>query len=757
MAPGFSTRMRTALLVLTGFLLQGAPLAAQTPGDSIKCGWDQRDLGSDGVPTVVTTIVQRASPPAIIPSETVARTTGWVHRCSESDHARATWELRRAIERNPKEPALRMLRAVLLAHGPEVQVTGTTGRMLRSTHKLSNSEKEATRLLLAAAKETQWPEAALELASLTIGTRRESGMKDALAAVDAAQRAHPENTALSVARAELLLARGDLNAAYEAASTGVDGGDPRAVRLRGIIMMRRDKKPDAGAREYLAALEAADQGGLLDYYEDLVLLFTDDELEVWRKLPADERKAWLKQSWEWRASIATISVADRLAEHFRRLHLSFEEYTRTAFRGARPLSALWLDNSLQKMPLDDRGLAYVRHGPPDDIVRASGQGLMLQAWYYRALDGGRALLEFDKNDSTGRVKWGDYFLVEPFRCGDGMRTQETRISQNMAQMNSALGLYRDRVNALDASIRADVGCGATIAGDSGGYIPRLVTAYARRTIGRAVMKTETATPRMTRPVDVILNTYAFRRNAAPVVYVHAFARVGTLTYDTTSGGFAYGIKLFAAAENNITRTLSRMDTIITLVRGQPYGPTGYVGLTMKLNATSTDDGTIRVGLRNVRDTAQGQVVSVGREIPAFATGFALSDAVIGDTRSTNWLDGRAAPAPLADHRTTVGNMFSVFYEAYGLNDAEPLTVEISLLPEPRRGLAGSIAEMLQKREASTATFTERADLDSDAVLRSTRQIAADMPPGAYFVEVKVTRANGQSQTTRTHMSIHKPN
>lgn len=115
-------------------------------------------------------------------------------------------------------------------------------------------------------------------------------------------------------------------------------------------------------------------------FEDFKYIFSVQELEAYRQLRTpEEYQVFFQTFWEQRDPMPGRWVNIRLVEHYRRLLIAERDY---AYDGPR----LWHSNPDKfgelNLPLtyylnhefNDKGLIYIRHGPPDDrIVTVKGE------------------------------------------------------------------------------------------------------------------------------------------------------------------------------------------------------------------------------------------------------------------------------------------------------------------------------------------------------------------------------------------------
>jgi hypothetical protein len=746
----FSALVCCLLLVLGG--------RVQAQEENMLCGWPESEL-QDGMPKTV--IALRSATTVPVPEEALARLRAWIHTCSVHEGAQAVYLLKRFAGSHGNDPAIGTLYGVALAHGPEVQVVGAFGVTLRSAHKFSNAEKEAGRLFADIVSRSGSTVAANELATLALSTRAPKSLD--MARTTLASLVQRNDTSASVwdALADVYGALDKQKESLAASQRALALHSARAARRSGIAMMLSDPEPSNGAKIYLDGLAHADPDVRELYYEDMALLLTDEETQAWDALQPQEQNKWLLAAWSWRASISSQTVPARLAQHFRRMSYAFEKYRRNAFRGARPTTALWLDPRLSKEPLDDRGLSYVRHGAPDDIVRIALLGNAREGWYYHSLAGGRALLEFNNMSVEGRqiLRWGDHFLTEPFHCEGSGFAQVPHNQSPLAYRGStsretmALENYLDRINSLDPSLHAD-GCSNTLAGDSGRFTLRVASGDARRVMGHAIMETETATPWILKPLQALLNTYAFKRAGGTLIAAVGSMPGGKIAPVAAPG--EYRMKLFAAIENSGLHDVVRGDTTYEVSRPSALTANDVITMPILLYGRPSATSTVRFSIRNVADTLQGQVLTVTREINAFGgNGLSLSDIVVGATRDGSWLPGTTAPLPLPGHRMDEGSTFRVFYEMYGLQDGQAVHVTMRILPGKAANTFAAIAELVKKRQALTIEFDDRVALGPNGAAAVQRDISADLQPGAYSLEVTVETAGGSVHAvTRTVLTVY---
>ena len=137
-----------------------------------------------------------------------------------------------------------------------------------------------------------------------------------------------------------------------------------ALLERARVLLESDANREAGTRAYWAACERLDEAAIPEFRADLLSVSTPDERERWHSGEADLSDCgWLRDFWNERAQRMAISADERVALHYRRL-----AHARDWYWIPRPRYAeSWADKRGRPdgLPMDDRGLMYVRMGPPE--------------------------------------------------------------------------------------------------------------------------------------------------------------------------------------------------------------------------------------------------------------------------------------------------------------------------------------------------------------------------------------------------------
>ncbi len=208
----------------------------------------------------------------------------------------------------------------------------------------------------------------------------------------------------------------------------------------------------AGEAHWYTGLVTADTATLARYRDDLASLTTDDILDALFVAAPIARVARVRDFWAVRDQAALRPEGARLREHYRRLDFARRNFRLTSTTRQYDISERYRSG---QEDVDDRGVIYIRHGPPD--ARASYIAPDLNAnesWQYRR-DEGALVLHF-----VARQDVQDFRLVESvfdvlgFATTVAMRETDARLS-DFAHIE---GLLRSR-EVYDATYRRLQGAG----------------------------------------------------------------------------------------------------------------------------------------------------------------------------------------------------------------------------------------------------------------------------------------------------------
>lgn len=165
-------------------------------------------------------------------------------------------------------------------------------------------------------------------------------------------------------------------------------GRSRGTPLLEVARTRFMLGQDGGAPLYFEGAGFDDSVTVRGYRDDLTSIATDRELQAFDRSAGPARVELLRRFWGRRDAADLRKPGERLREHYRRLY-----HARRTFPLFLPGRT---DGQIASadLPVDDRGLVYIRHGEPDDRVQLSTLGVEPnESWRY-ARDEGDLVVHF---------------------------------------------------------------------------------------------------------------------------------------------------------------------------------------------------------------------------------------------------------------------------------------------------------------------------------------------------------------------------
>ena len=159
---------------------------------------------------------------------------------------------------------------------------------------------------------------------------------------------------------------------------------------------------------YYAGAVLPDSDAAGRYRDDLLLLVPPNELAGFDSATGSARATWLRRFWEARDLTDLQPAGSRLREHYRRWLYAIQHFARLGDR--RPIP-FWCypdqDYDSHRTDLDDRGITWVRHGPPEMRVTSPTHfDYPAESWRYLFAGPDTLVLHFYDLHVTG-----DYRLV----------------------------------------------------------------------------------------------------------------------------------------------------------------------------------------------------------------------------------------------------------------------------------------------------------------------------------------------------------
>ena len=182
------------------------------------------------------------------------------------------------------------------------------------------------------------------------------------------------------------------------------------------------EQPAEGAKAYWAGVDAITTAREADlYWFDIRPIVQPGVDAEYQSLDMEGRKQFLRDFWAHIADTSFVPRDDRLAEHYRRL-----DHVYRNFRLDLPERRHYSTSAAYVPPwqtgFDDRGVIYLRHGPPDDTASYAGPEVEQNvSWKYEQPGGDPLVFHFVSDEDVR-----DYKLVR--RLSDAIITNATKMT-----------------------------------------------------------------------------------------------------------------------------------------------------------------------------------------------------------------------------------------------------------------------------------------------------------------------------------------
>ena len=602
--------------------------------------------------------------------------------------------------------------------------------------------KAANAFARASAADPAFAVAVIDLANTALTQRINSRLDVALAAVRLASGGPAgREPAVQLARGRVEREAGEADSAvvaFEAAlAAGADSGVALLELARSLYYARR---PDAARERYFAGAAAGASVEAVGLYRgDLAWIATPDELAAFDALanPGD-RTGWLGRFWGRRDAEDARVPGERIAEHYRRwfhARRSFRLVTRH-----RHYDITETHRSTQA-EFDDRGIIYVRHGPPDeraaylcpvpDPRHDPGPPCATnESWRYRRSEGD-LVFHFAARDDVQ-----DYKLIESLVDVLGFSASVAAQGQRDSLV-ADLYATRERFGAPYSRVWRGHGLRSSLLGEE--------RQLGRRTIALGT-GTDSYRHRFDRPLDVRATDFVVARRdghdpAQQLVVVFAVP-AGRLPAEPAGGGVRYPLQFRLRVTDGAGRPVAALDTVRVFAAPRPLAREDYLTGLLAVPVPAGD-----LHYRLLVATADGEVGDVVRRDsldapPLDGRSTALSDLVLGRAGSgIVWLPpGDTIPLnPLGQYPQ--GASIEVYYEVHGLTPGREYRTEITMEPAGGPSLFGRIRGLFGGRRAPISLAFDAPA--AGPVTRVRRSVAlGDLGRGAYVLTIRVIDPDG---------------
>jgi GWxTD domain-containing protein len=564
-------------------------------------------------------------------------------------------------------------------------------------------------------------DAAQLLAKLAVDTRDEDAASQATTSLRGIAEREPGDARSRIALANAELAAGDLEAAAQAAkaavavATGPLLSTARHVAARALLQM--DGREQEGAAYYFAGLQDLTRDEAALYYEELRGIATRSEMAQLETLPFVRAHSWIETFWDMHAAMSAVSVPHRLATHFSRLPHANAYYRRNQRFGAPTRNALLLDRP--ESPLDDRGVIYVRHGRPDDVVRTRNT----ESWVYTNLGGRPEMYHFTDGASEGIKGFSDWYLMYNLPCDQDFHVARAVYDKRLSKL----------IHHCDAMSN------------------REVSALVRRDVKQA-LDNDADDIGFTRSLPATYDIYTFRgRSGWTDIVATVGIQAATLQPSSGPGNTkVYAVNTSVIVIDTSSRAVARKDTVVQAQAAQVASRGSIVLGDVALSALPGEGTIHRVVVADANDETHGQLYGGPLKVPSYAADtLMLSDVVLAAPNTGGSFNRGVVSLSLVPWQAFERGEFRIFYELYNVSPGHPYTTEIRL-ESVGRGVGGAVAGLLGKRPAVSLRFDDVAPA-TGLVIQQVRDAQADPSPGEYKLTVTIT-----DQRTGQKVSRERP-
>jgi len=571
--------------------------------------------------------------------------------------------------------------------------------------------------------EPSFAPALVELARITEAQRINVRIEDAVAAFRlAGDGAATERADVQLARGRIERLGGSPEAALAAfrryAALGGVPGLASLEEARTLFVL----DSLTGVEPYFAGAASEDTAAVRMYGDDLRPIASDSELTALASARGRGRVNVLRQFWFTRDRTDLRADGERLREHYRRLHVARQRFRLAELKRRYDTDERYRSGSHE---FDDRGIIYIRHGPPDETVSYPAVGLCQnESWRYRMPDGD-VVLHFVARDDVQ-----DFRLVESvldIMDAGGI----TRLRQETCPGGNVFELVLSRVGMSPLYDRL-------LVANRNNY---LQLANEDRVRGQQAIRTGTTTDtyllRFKEPLFAVADGIVVGRDGErPLLHV-AFAVEGETAWSrSTPVGEAYPVRLRLVATGAGGELLASVDTARIFFAERKLGANEFL---MGRVAVPVPPGTVRYRVALSQGEERGVLLPTDSAVASPVSGpLALSDLALGAPGvGARWTPPAGEPVrmnPLAMYR--VGGTLELYAEVYGAATGAPLSVTLEVA---RRG-GGGLFGLFGGKRSLTIRGEELSQGPASPIRRSVS--LAGLPGGEYRLTLRVQDATG---------------
>lgn len=465
-----------------------------------------------------------------------------------------------------------------------------------------------------------------------------------------------------------------------------DAFTPAARKLMLAYALFNIGQPTEGAAAYWDGVSAIGTEAEADlYWFDVRAIASPEADNRFRTLDLAGKKQMLVDYWQQLGDQTFVTADERLAEHYRRLHYAFTNY-RIQIPERRHYSSINAYVPPWQTGLDDRGVIYMRHGPPDDTATFQGPEVQNNiSWKYERADGDHLVFHFVSDEDVS-----DYKLVR--RLADATITNaskmtgQTLLNTQCGQAGGTCDTYDSRILAGDTQALSELyssrGSIDHMYDRAATFDPLVLEREEASLAADIVIATQSQSYTPEPPESpLIYPVYAvpFKDVGGPVVAFYYALPTEQLSILTPVGGGSevdYRHQLMVMSGTD-TEPIERQQNDVQLASPNPI-PVGSGVMIPRVSWASLGPGEYQYGLKLTDlnsgrfGITQGDIAVDDFSAPTLSlSGIVLANRVDPVANSTSsfvrWGRMKVVPQPSRMFKRT--QPVYVYYEAYGLVDS----------------------------------------------------------------------------------------
>lgn len=687
------------------------------------------------------------------------------------DGREAVGIMSRALKKAPDDPRALYGLAVARSGGPWVRIPSPLGVLDKITLAQSAAEIFGRDRVTLAKKdlkkaldiEPMFIRAAIELANISMDTQDKEYMRIAANALRAMVDAKRGGTVAAVALSEVENALGNVDAAAKAAelATSIAVGTENsaaAEHARAVALLRQPEKVEEGGRVYVRGIENLTEKTAETYFDAVRSIASDREKADWESADLAGKQEWLRKFWNVRAASGGITLAERMAEHYKRLAIANAKYRRTSVRGAAPGGSLVAAKyNSDMLPFDDRGVIYVRHGAPDEIVHTTHVDLRPnETWVYRR-NGKNTLYNFVVLRDGSDYRLVDDLLLALDPSTRGVPTDAAaKLLRDRQAHEPRYAAIAAKYDGYDRAARGFARVGsATSADEAARSINNAATAIAAdmRREAFVALETDTDVPDFKSDLPFYYDLYAFRGRGGMTDVTAAAAIPGTSLFSQSIGTqFIYSIEASLIFIDTVTDEITRKDSVFTYLSSRLLGDNEHLRMTMDMSIRHAKSGVHRIVLRDRVNPGVGQLYGGPSDLKNYTgEGLMLSDIILAESEDGAWQRGDAKLGLVPPRQFEEKKPLKLFYEIYNLPPDASYRTEILMSPVEGATAFGRLKKLFGGSDGTVQlAFDGITPSNTLGTIQELKQVSTEMKPGKYRIVVRViNQDNGQSVRSET--------